>query len=280
MADDTSSMDSTEYEVLTRLLVDRISQRSPVTTTRLDHNVVLPGRASPHQIDVLWEFTTEGGALHRIIFECKHRTGALEQNDILAFKGVIEEVSYKSVPTAGVMVHLTGYQLGARKIADTYGVIILELRSPNEKDVKERLMSFRLSFTARLPVVKNWHFDFSEFLSDALDIPVLNYALEVEYDGQRHRALDLLKNGEIIVGSELTPLHPVIRSFDPPAILLVDGQPAARIRSISATVGEEQGDPFDFTIDGRKRLAWMVKDTLGGARAWFTRDGNIFFSES
>jgi hypothetical protein len=90
---------------------------------------------------------------------------------------------------------------------------------------------------------------------------------------------NLLLRGEIISGSELTPLHPVTRDFDPPALLLVDGQPAGRVISISATVGEEQADPLAFTIDGRKRLAWMVKATLGGARAWFTKDGQIYLTD-
>jgi hypothetical protein len=74
MTEGSYPMDYTEYEKLTRDLVERISHLSPLATTCLKHNVVLPGRASPHQIDVLWEFTTPTGAAQRIIFECKHRT--------------------------------------------------------------------------------------------------------------------------------------------------------------------------------------------------------------
>jgi hypothetical protein len=65
MTEDSRPMGSTEYERLTRDLVQRISDLSPLATTRLEHNVVLPGRASPHQIDVLWEFTTPTGAAQR-----------------------------------------------------------------------------------------------------------------------------------------------------------------------------------------------------------------------
>jgi hypothetical protein len=93
--------------------------------------------------------------------------------------------------------------------------------------------------------------------------------------------MDLLQEGEInSPKDDVTPLHQVTRSFDPPVILMADGEPVARVCSISATVGEEQGDPFDFTVGGRERLAWMVKDTLGGARAWFAKDGKIYPSES
>ena len=97
--------------------------------------------------------------------------------------------------------------------------------------------------------------------------------------GDRQKVKDLLLRGKITPGSELTPLHPVTRGFDPPALVLVDGQPAGRVGSISATVGEEQADPLAFTIDGRRTLAWMVKETLGGARAWFTTDGQTYLTE-
>lgn len=280
MTEDSRPMDSTEYERLTRDLVQRISDLSPLATTRLEHNVVLPGRASPHQIDVLWEFTTPTGAAQRIILECKHRTGSLEQNDMLAFKGVVDEVAFNSIPTSGVVVHLTGYQRGAKLIADTYGVIILELRSPDEDDLKGRLTTFEFLIVPRWPVAKDWHFDLTELLSDALGSPVLDEAVEVEdATGDRQKVKDLLLRGEITPGSELTPLHPVTHGFDPPALVLVDGQPAGRVGSISATVGEEQADPLAFTIDGRRTLAWMVKATLGGARAWFSTDGQIYLTE-
>ena len=57
------------------------------------------------------------GAAQRIIFECKHRKGSLEQNDMLAFKGAVDEVAYNSIPTTGVMVHLTGSLAALRAIS-------------------------------------------------------------------------------------------------------------------------------------------------------------------
>ncbi|MFE0779051.1 hypothetical protein [Streptomyces sp. NPDC058861] len=282
MVDSTSSMNSTEYEQLTKLLVERIAERAPVTTTRLEHNVVLPGRASAHQIDVLWEFTVESGHSHRVVFECRRKSRSLEQNDALAFKGVVEEVGYGSIPTTGVMVHVKGFQRGSRKIAETYGLIILEMRTPTDKDVSGRLMKIRISATGRVPVIKDWHVDALELLSDALKAPVLNHAVEIEEPGgQRVSMLNLLQENEIAPLHEpLTPLHRVTRQFDPPAVLLVSGQPAARVRAVSATVGEELADPFDLTVGGRERLAWMMKDVLGGERAWFTADGKMHLTES
>jgi len=77
--------------------------------------------------------------------------------------------------------------------------------------------------------------------------------------------LKLLQENEVApVNEPLTPLHRVTRQFDPPAVLLVSGQPAARMRGISATVGEELADPFDLTVgrpgaarlDDERRAGW------------------------
>lgn len=197
MSDDSRPMDWNDYEILTRDLVERISTLSPVVTTRLERDVTLPGRASPHQIDVLWEFRTPTGATQRIIFECKHRaSSSLEQTDMLAFKGVVDEVAFNSIPTTGVMVHLKGYQEGAQKVADTYGVIILELRRPNEVDLKCRLTTFEFLVVPRWPRAKDWQFQPTEVLSDALSHPVLDESVEVEdAEGRRQGVKDLLLHG-------------------------------------------------------------------------------------
>lgn len=131
-------------------------------------------------------------------------------------------------------------------------------------------------------MVKDMHLDVCEVLSDALNGPVLNYGLQVETaDGQRVSVMALLQDGEIdLTRKELTPQHPVTRSFEPPVMLMVEGEPAARVRAISATVGEEGSASTNFTVGGRENLAWMLKNTLGGERAWFAKDGKIHLSES
>jgi hypothetical protein len=177
------------------------------------------------------------------------------------------------------MVHLTGYQLGARKVAETYGLIILELRDPSDKDVASHVIGIKVSFTGVVPMVSDLHLDVSEMLSEsALAGPVLNHSLEVEdADGQRTSVIRLLTDGELTSpAGEVIPKHQVTRSFNPPASFTVNGETAAKVRAISATVWAEKGDPFDFTVGGRERIAWMVKDTLGGTRAWFAIDGKIY----
>jgi hypothetical protein len=104
MPEDSHSMDSTEYEKLPHDLVQRISDLSPLATARLEHNVVLPGRASPRQIDVLWSSRRRRGRPSGSSSSATTEKDSLEQTDMLA----VDEVAYNSIPTTGVMAHLTG----------------------------------------------------------------------------------------------------------------------------------------------------------------------------
>src|ERR1035437_3235691 len=51
------------------------------------------------------------------------------------------------------MVTTTGYQSGAQRVADTYGIVILELRAPTERDLANRWRSARIELVSRMPQV-------------------------------------------------------------------------------------------------------------------------------
>jgi len=44
----------------------------------------------------------------------------------------------------GVMVTTTGYQKGAKAVADTYGIVITELRAPTDDDLQGRAVEVHL----------------------------------------------------------------------------------------------------------------------------------------
>src|SRR4051795_1846870 len=56
---------------------------------------------------------------------------------------------------SGTMVALSGYQVGARRVADTYGLSIPELRPPKPEDLAGRLLEVRVAMHARMPHVGN-----------------------------------------------------------------------------------------------------------------------------
>ncbi len=91
-------------------------------------DVQLRGRDGSHyQIDVYYEFKL-AGIIHRVAIECKNTKRPVERNDVLAFKGKLDDCQ----GLLGVMVSANGYQDGAAKFArdnDIHALTLLELPS-------------------------------------------------------------------------------------------------------------------------------------------------------
>ncbi len=266
------------YEEVARELVDRLARAHGVQTTRLDRNVTLPGRATANQIDVLWEFVDANGQPGRLVFECRSHKAAIKQQAMHSWRSVVDDVAVDGVATVGVMVTTTGYQSGAQDVAETYNVVILELREPTPADTENRLCAIDFSIRLRLPRVVDFEIDAVEMFSDQNKVAVLDGDLSIDDGGGgRQPALDLLFAGEMnSIEGPPTPFHRVVRSFDPPRTLFVEGEPLARVRTVAATIGEVEGDPFEFRVGGLETVAWMLKNTLSGHRVWFAEDGHIW----
>jgi hypothetical protein len=275
---------STEYELLIRDLTSRISAKAGVNTTRLEHNVRLQGRATTNQIDVLWDFTDAAGQDQRVILEARSYARTIEQGKLHAFRSVVDDVQDHSRSVKGVMVTTVGYQRGAKTIADTYGLLILELRPPLPQDLKDRLIQIDIQMVVQ-------HVSVTEVDCKAVEIhePAvegISYAVEhmtlvprPGEPGEPRRLLDVLTAGELgELGSPRAP-HPVQRTFDPPVELWMGEQRIALLQAVEAMVGELPGRPATITIGGVESLAYMLRDALTNARVWFAADGRVWATD-
>lgn len=269
-----------EYEQLTQWIVDRLASDAPVHTIRIERDVRLQGTATKSQVDVLWTYE-DGGRTHTVLFECRSYARALTQQALFAWSGVIRDLQPSLGSCEGVMVTTTGYQRGAQAVADTCDIVILELRRPTDKDLDGRLLGINVELRLRTPFVRDVQVDAAELLSRQTEFRAWGTDVELEhFDGSRELIADVMLRGELSAITELpTPAHAVVRSFDPPVKLIVEGKPRALIRSINATVGETEAQPVRFEAGGRDRLAWMLKDTLTGTRAWFAQDGQYHVTD-
>jgi hypothetical protein len=264
---------SKQYEQLTQRLIGLITSRSPVETTRLEHDVTLRGSSTTHQIDVLWEFREVNSSLRRIIIECRRfYSGSLKQAHVFAFKGVVDDLNTGNLPTTGVMVTVQGYQKGAQSVANSYGVVILQLREPTTIDLKGRLRQIRVEVEVRMPYI-------------GPEVQIQAVRMLADYTPQRILANEyglLLANGtsillqdllwsEVIGSLDAPPVapHPVTRTFSPPAVLTLRGEPLAQITEVTASVGETLVPASSVAVAGSE-LAWMIANVLDGTRVWFT----------
>ena len=274
---DAASPQWRTYEKLTGELVGRLAALSGITALRLERDVPVSGRANDNCIDVLWEFQRPSGERVRLLFECRSYARRINQQALHSWRSIVDDVSEPGIETIGVMVTTTGYQSGAQRVADTYGIVILELRAPTERDLANRATSVRTELVARTPRVSDLAVDATEQLGADASVngPLGDFVLEFE-DGMSERLADHLLRGELSsIEEPPTEPHPVTRTFSSPVLLRRRDELLARVVRITATVAEAQAPPV--VIETRTaKIAWMLADTLTGSRIWFAEDGGIW----
>ena len=104
---------------------------------------------------------------------------------------------------------------------------------------------------------------------------------DVQRDGQEPVPLQhILTQGELGTFEVPRALHSVSRTFDPPALLLLNRRPVARLRAAGATVGSSAAPPLTVTVGGLKSVAWMLRDAISSASLWFGEHGKIWSTDS
>lgn len=139
---------NTEYEKFTRELCERLALYKGLLSSSVQHNVKLRGKSGlNHQIDVYWEYNKDG-IVHRVAIECKNYNQKIPIGRVRDFFGVLYDVGN----IKGIMACKEGYQDGAKKFADFYGISLKELRAPRDGEtvIGELDMQFETDVTHRL----------------------------------------------------------------------------------------------------------------------------------
>lgn len=281
------TFDSDAYEELTRGALDRLGSLRGLTTLRLERNLVLPGKATHHQIDVLWQFLEpDSDVVHTVLFECRHYKDRIKKGRLLEFKGVIEDIAAHQGPDSlehlsGTMVTLSGYQQGAQRVADTYGLTIAELRTPTRTDLAGRVTGFRVVVRARVPRLDRIEIEPAGPGSGS-DIELTGPGEDFEIifpDGRRRNLVEHLLEGELTpLGESPRATRRVVLRFDPPAVLAIGGEDVLRVRAVGADLTESDLET-EVAIDYRQRLAHVLLDALNGERVWFADDGRTWVTD-
>lgn len=146
---------NTEYEKFTRELCERLALYKGLLSSTVQHNVKLKGKSGfEHQVDVLWEYEKDG-EVHRVAIECKNYNQKIPIGRVRDFFGVLYDIGN----IKGIMACKEGYQDGAKKFADFYGISLKELRAPRDGEtvIGELDMQFETDVTHRLFIInKEW----------------------------------------------------------------------------------------------------------------------------
>jgi hypothetical protein len=118
-----SYSDWQNYERATKAIFQNILNQQQAQNIKVLHDVKLKGKTVEHQVDVYWEFYLADGINCRAIVECRDWSESIGQEKMMAFKQKLEDLNNP----LGIMVTRTGYQAGARKFAETHGILLYEL---------------------------------------------------------------------------------------------------------------------------------------------------------
>lgn len=269
-----------DYELLAQRLATRLAEAFGSTTETCQHNVVIRGRATNNQIDVLWVGTING-ARQRIVIECKNYGRALDQGRIHAFVNVVRDISTDDIPTVGVVVTPVGYQRGAKAVAGAYDLLVLELREPSESDLVNRIVRLDIAIEMRMLGFEQMEFVWVERFPDTHAPPsLLELAMLTPVSGgapiaaQELLALELgPSQAEQFELAEQRPRCEV--TLPEPHVIDVYGESLGQVISVSGTARVSTLRE-SFTVGpGREGIAHVLVNALDGTTAWFTLDGEV-----
>ena len=259
-----------DYELLTKRVMGVLLGLAP--DSPLAHDVKVQGKATAHQIDVLWDAPANFGGPFTVLFECKKHARRIEQKDLMAFRTVVDDVAAVRGVALGVFVVSSGYQSGALNIASTYGIVILELREPRPSDMHGRITAIDFTFRIQVPVITDWEVVATS--ANAGDNTSARFAADhpvVLPDGRVTTLANIVSDG-VIDGYDRVDAVRVTRNFaGNPAIL--DGT-SIQIQSVSATVGAES-IVRPLRIGGAERFSLVLNATIPGASAFMMDDGQM-----
>jgi hypothetical protein len=157
-----------EYEATAGRLLSALAEQQFVRTNSLEQRKKVDGKTTRHEIDIWWEFEAEG-SIRVAAFQCRNLNSRIKQEAVFAFKAILEDLPGEPV---GIMVTKTGYQRGAKRVAEAHGIRILELREPSDKDWEGRVRKIHITLVASVPRFRNFALELAPEVGATLKAPL------------------------------------------------------------------------------------------------------------
>lgn len=268
-----------EYEKFTQEIYQELMNAQGITTN-VKHNVKLTGKSGQkHQIDVYWEYQIDN-IQHKVAIECKNYNRKLSVDKVNAFRGLLADLT----DVNGIMITQKGYQKGAKKVADSCGINLKELRSPCEEDdcrIAETMLSLDISITHCLFSLDNdWakaeHVDWLSYRNFYAMLSQLGDEWGEDY-------LPLETTGNEIFdekGHVLTTLDKLVDKLPEKAVHIFDFNNAyvntrnwgkVKIKTIKY-INSETHEQKLITIDARNITKAILKDAKNGQIMFFFKN--------
>ncbi len=266
------------YEALTEQVFTRLLAQSNVCA-KIQRDVVLEGRSTKHQLDVTFEFSA-GLTTYRTIVQCKDWATAVKQEQVLAFHSVLTDIPGQP---RGIVVSRSGFQEGARRVAEHHGIKLYELREPRDEDWDGLIRAIVINMNLRAPDFDNVRLVLDEVaIRQEMATHGLS-ALNVAFSGHPSQTPVVFESGERCdLNRILNKLVPrdgpgpfqVRHNFTERVFAEVPGSPIPRLalQAIDATIHiTEEHQEIRVSLD--HLIAYCFRDVLDGSVQFLGADG-------
>jgi len=112
------------YEMALQRIFQEIHDRETGRTIKVEQNVLVEGRSARHQIDLVW-MVTIAGIDYLTIVQARDWNQKIKQEAVSAFNDILRDIPGQP---RGIIVTRTGFQRGAKQIADYHGIKLFKLQ--------------------------------------------------------------------------------------------------------------------------------------------------------
>lgn len=270
--------DGREYEALTEQVFRRLLAQRDIGV-EVSRDVTIAGRSTDHQIDVYFAFRL-GGIEYQTIVQCKDWQSPVKQEQVLALHAVLQDIPGQP---RGIIVARSGFQKGARRIAEHHGIQLYELRAPQDEDWDGLIREVRIVLTFLVPEYRglDFHMDQSWFDREMQRLGIAPSGKR--YDLTTPTQSLYAPSGEAIdVQSVLAQVGPhqacdwtsFDHAFPTPLDIDVVGLPVARVRTLGIR-GEVkiEADVRPLSVRVDHLVAYCFRDVLVGTREFLDKHG-------
>lgn len=149
----------TAYEIFVKNVYEILNKIDGMTDINIQHDVKIKGKSGTlHQIDVYWTFC-RAGVTYRVAIECKDYKSKVSKEKVMAFRDKIEDIGND---IRGIFATSSGYQSGAIKYGESYGIQMMEIRRPTDDDWNGRIRNIAIELHILIPTNISAHFLISE----------------------------------------------------------------------------------------------------------------------
>ena len=227
-----------EYEVLVKEIFEQILKYNlaNLKTLKIEHDVYIKGNLGTHQIDVYWEFEFNG-IKYKTVVQAKDWNSNVPQEKILAFNQILQDIPGQP---RGIFITKTGYQKGAKEIAEKLNIVLYELRKPTDKDWEGKMRDLKIILHGICPHLISCTpiFDkeyLEEYYPDLKNRYVVCNPMEsniVDFKGQKQCSFMDLLNKLMNVNVGFNEETEVEKMFDKPLYLLTEKNDKFKVKGL------------------------------------------------